>query len=97
MKVTNKIIVLNDCNYELIKNYRDAYNRDDLESKFTDYFYDYDYVVGDIAYNKLRLKGFYDASNRKAKKLNNFKFVDDYLKKNCANDCRHFIIKKVKE
>ncbi len=95
MKKNNKTITLNNNEYEIIKNYRDAYNKDELESKFTEYFYDYDYVVGDIAYNKLRLKGFYDEKNKKAKKLNNYKFVDDYLKKNCANDCRHFIIKKI--
>lgn len=95
MKKDNKIITLNECDYEIIKNYRDALNKEELESKFTDYFYGYDYVVGDIAYNKLRLKGFYDSKNKKAKKLNDYKFVDDYLKKNCANDCRHFIIKKL--
>ncbi len=81
--------------YELIKNYKDAFDKDDFTDKYTDYFYDYDYIVGDIAYNKLRLKGFYDEKNKKAKKINNYKFVQDYLKNNCANDCRHFIIKKV--
>ena len=93
----NIIISLNDCDYEIIKNYRDGYRKEDLEDKFTDYFYDYDYVVGDIAYNKLRLKGFYDSSNKKAKKINNYKYVDEYLEKYCANDCRHFIIKKIKD
>ncbi len=95
MKSNNNIITLNDNDYEIIKNYRDGYSKQELESKFTDYFYDYDYIVGDIAYNKLRLKGFYDDKNKKAKKLNNYKYVDEYLKKNCANDCRHFIIKKI--
>lgn len=95
MKKDTNIIILNDCDYEIIKNYREGLNKEELESKFTDYFYDYDYVVGDIAYNKLRLKGFYDEKNKKVKKLNNYKFVDEYLKNNCANDCRHFIIKKI--
>ena len=35
----------------------------------SDYFYDYDYIVGDIAYSKLRLKGFYDEKTNTA--LNN--------------------------
>ena len=97
MRKSDQIIEINNYKYELIKNYRDAFNRQELEDRLTDYFYDYDYVVGDIAYNKLRLKGFYDDSNKKSKKINNYKFVDDYLMKNCANDCRHFIIKKIKE
>ena len=95
MKKNNKTITLNNCEYEIIKNYRDAYNKEELESKFTDYFNDYDYVVGDIAYSKLRLKGFYDEKNKKVKKINNYKFVEEYLKNNYDNDCRHFIIKKI--
>ena len=63
----------------------------------TDYFEDYDYIVGDIAYSSLRLKGFYDDKNKKAKKINNFANLDDYLKKNCAVDCRYFVLKKKNE
>ena len=80
--------------YELIKNYKDGFDKEEFESKYTDYFYDYDYIVGDIAYGKLRLKGFYDEKNKKVNKINNYKNVNTYLKNNCAVDCRHFILKK---
>lgn len=89
-------IIVEDNEYELIKNYRDAFDKDEFISKCTDYFYDYDYVVGDIAYSKLRLKGFYDSKNKKAKKLNDFKYLDDYLNNYCANDCKYFVVKKIK-
>ena len=72
----NKKIIINNKEYELIINYRDAYDEKDFFEKCTDYFYDYDYIIGDIAYGKLRLKGFYDAKNKKVKDLNNFKFKD---------------------
>ena len=81
--------------YELIKNYKDGFDKEEFENKYTDYFYDYDYIVGDIAYGKLRLKGFYDAKNKKVKDLNNYDNLDKYLKNNCANDCRHFILKQI--
>lgn len=90
----NKEIIVNDKKYELIKNYKDAYNEEDFLSKCTDYFYDYDYIVGDIAYGKLRLKGFYDDKNKKVKKINDFNNIDKYLEENCARDCKYFIIKK---
>lgn len=90
-----KIQVENN-NYEIITNYRDAFDKEDFINKCTDYFYDYDYILGDIAYSKLRLKGFYDSNNKKAKKINDFKYVDEYLKKYCANDCKYFIAKKLK-
>ena len=88
-------IVVEEREYELIKNYKDAFDKDEFTSKYTDYFYDYDYIVGDIAYGKLRLKGFYDSNNKKVNKINNYKNVDAYLKNYCANDCKHFILKKV--
>ena len=90
----DKKVIINDIEYTLIKNYRDAFNEEEFKLKCTDYFYDYDYIVGDIAYGKLRLKGFYDSSNKKAKKINTYANVEDYLKNNCAVDCRYFIIKR---
>ena len=65
-------INIEDRTYELLTNYKDAFNEEEFKEKYTDYFYDYDYIVGDIAYNKLRLKGFYDAKNKKVNQINNF-------------------------
>ena len=90
-----KKITFENVDYELVKDYRDAFNEEDLLGRMSDYFITYDYIVGDYAYNKLRLKGFYDNKNKAVKELNNFKLVDDYLKNNCAVDCRHFILKKL--
>ena len=83
--------------YELIHNHRNAFDEDAFLKRYTDYFEPYDYIVGDIAYSSLRLKGFYDDKNKKAKKINNFANLDDYLKKNCAVDCRYFVLKKKNE
>lgn len=88
-------IEVNNIKYELIKNYKEAFDKEEFISKCTDYFYDYDYIVGDIAYGKLRLKGFYDEKSKKVKKINNFKNVDEYLKNYCATDCKYYIIKKI--
>lgn len=90
-------MVIDGKEYELIKNYRNAFNEEDFLNSVTDYYYDYDYIVGDIAYSKLRLKGFYDNNNRKVKNINNYKYIDDYLKKYCAVDCKYFIVKKISE
>ena len=61
-------IELNNTKYELIKDYKEAFDKEEFLEKCTDYFYDYDYVVGDIAYGKLRLKGFYDEKSKKVNK-----------------------------
>lgn len=91
------MIEVNNIKYEIIKNYRDAFDKDDFISHYTDFFEDYDYIVGDIAYSKLRLKGFYDNKNKKAKEINNYKDVNKYIENDCAFDCRYYILKKIKE
>lgn len=90
------IIELNKIKYELIKNYKEAFVQEEFIEKCTDYFYDYDYIVGDIAYGKLRLKGFYDENSKKVNKINNFKNLDKYLDEYCAKDCKYFVVKKIK-
>ena len=90
----NKKIITDIGEYELIKNYRDAFDEEEFKNKCTDYFINYDYIVGDIAYGKLRLKGFYNEDNKKVKKINNYNNVEKYLKDCCAVDCRHFIVKR---
>ena len=90
-------IVINDVNYELVTNYRNAYDEEMFYGRYTDYFEPYDYIVGDISYGSLRLKGFYDHSNKKAKRINDFNYLDEYLKKNCAVDCKYFVLKKGKK
>ena len=89
-----KKIMINDVEYEIIKDYKNAFNYEELMEKITDYFDDFDYILGDWAYGKLRLKGFYNESNKKVKDLNNIKFLDKYLENNCAYDCKWFLIKK---
>lgn len=90
-----KTIILENNEYEIIKNYKNGFEISELEKRYTDYFAPYDYIVGDIAYSALRLKGFYDSKNKKAKKINDYKYIDNYLQENCANDCKYFILKKI--
>ena len=58
--------------FEIIKNYKNGYNKDEFINKYTEYFDEFNYVVGDWAYGKLRLKGFYEKNNKKCKEINNF-------------------------
>lgn len=87
-------IKLEDNEYEIITNNKNGYNKEELENKYTDYFKDYDYIVGDWAYGKLRLKGFYDKTNKKCSEINNFDNLKQYLKENCAFDCAYFVAKR---
>lgn len=90
-----KEIVLNNINYEVMKDVRNGYVKDEVVSKVTDYFNNFDYIVGDWAYGKLRLKGFYNKNNKNCKDFNNIELLEKYLKENCAYNCKYFVLKKV--
>ena len=91
-----KEIIINNQKYEIIKNEKDAIDEKVLEEKITDYFADYDYILGDWAYGKVRLKGFNDKSNKNFKPLNDYAQIEDYIQNNCAYGCSYFILKKIK-
>lgn len=92
----NSSYKLNGLDYELVKDYKDGFSENEVIDKMTDYFVGYDYVVGDWAYGKLRLKGFCDRSNKKCNRINDIKYKDKYIKDLCSYECRYFIVKKVK-
>lgn len=88
-------INVNGVKYTVIRNVRDALNVNELEEKLTEYFEDFDYILGDYAYGKLRLKGFNNKENKNFKSYNDIDKLDDYIVNNCAYGCRHFVISKV--
>lgn len=87
--------VINGINYKLINNYKEAFDKELIEQKLTDYFDDYDYIVGDFSYNKLRLKGFCKKENKKLNKINDYDNLEEYIKNECAYECRYFILEKI--
>lgn len=92
-----KNILVNGVNYKVLKDEKDAIDITVLTEKITDYYDSFDYIVGDWAYGKLRLKGFNNKDNKNFKTTNDIKNVDDYINNNCAYGCRHFILEKNKD
>lgn len=91
-----KNIKINDVEYEVIEDVNEAIDKELLSLKITDYFDDYDYIVGDWAYGKLRLKGFYDSTNKKVKKINDISGLKNYIENSCAYGCKWFQLKRKK-
>lgn len=90
-----KNIQLDGIGYQLVKNYKEAFCLEDLENRYTDYFVDFDYILGDYSYDKLRLKGFYRKENKKCSSMNTIDFLDSYIEDYCAYECRYFLLEKV--
>ena len=52
--------------YQIEKNYKNGFDYESAKELWTDYFDDYDYILGDWSYGKLRLKGY---CNKKIKNI----------------------------
>ncbi len=89
-----KKVEINNIFYDVERDYKDAFDIDEVSSLCTDYFIDFDYIFGDYSYSKLRLKGFYESNNKRAKSINDIKGLDDYIKNYCAYDCKYFLLHK---
>lgn len=89
------MISIENVNYEIMENHKDAFNNDDFLGLWTDYFKTYDFILGDYAYGKLRLKGFNKCENVNWNNINDFNTIYSYLQNFCAYDCKYFILKRI--
>lgn len=90
------ILMINGRRYEILANVKDALDIDMLREKYDPYLDQYDYLVGDISSEHLRLKGFYDEKDRVAidKKAN---AIVDYLEEYCNPGSAYFILRLAQE
>lgn len=73
---------INGRGYELVKNYRNAFDETMLAARFSTFLEKYDYLVGDVASDQLRFRGFYEqgtpgiARNQQISALNDYIYED---------------------
>lgn len=80
--------------YEIVKNVRDAFKKDVFENIYLEEYFDaYQYIVGDIASNTTRLKGF----SQNPSNSNYFKYIPEYLAESCAYRGAYFILRRINE
>ena len=80
-------------NFELLKNEREAFDIVKFEERYLpEYFDKYAYLVGDIADEILRLKGF----SLDPKSKNYFHYIPEYITESCAYNCKYYVLKRIK-
>lgn len=80
--------------YELIHNHREAFDIVKFQEKYIEEIYDkYEYIVGDISSELLRLKGFYEDIS----KPQNVKEIQTYLNETCNYNAAFYILKRLTE
>ncbi|MCW1927614.1 YutD family protein [Bhargavaea beijingensis] len=88
------MIKIENTEYVVIEDYRDALQQEALESRYSDILAKYDFIVGDWGYGQLRLRGFFDDRNPKATIATKISTLEDYLYEHCNFGCAYFVLKK---
>lgn len=80
--------------YSIRKNYRDAFQPEKLQERYSDILNRYDYIVGDWGYDQLRLRGFFNEKNRSALPDAKINTLQDYLYEYCNFGCAYFVLER---
>ena len=91
-----KTVKINDIEYIIEENINDCFDIDVVNNLLTEYFFDFDYILGDFSYDKVRLKGFCDKENKRFSKINDIYNLKNYIEDYCAYNVNYFLLKKVK-
>lgn len=89
-----QIVIDKDC-YTLVKNYRDAFDLEQFQKRYSDILKRYDFIVGDLGYDQLRLRGFFYDDNKQAPYEWKISTLDDYLYEYCNFGCAYFVLERV--
>ena len=95
VRVDSTLFKFSSIEFKLVDDHQDAFDLEMMENRYTDYLLKYDYIVGDISYEKLRLRGFYE-DHRKGvpidMKISN---LEDYLVEYCSFGSPYFVFERV--
>lgn len=96
-RVDSETIRLSQIDYKLIENYKEAFDLDLMEKRYSDYLLKYDYIVGDISYQKLRLRGFFDDQRKGVPIDMKIANLEDYLVEYCSFGSPYFVLERVEK
>ena len=79
--------------FELLNNTKEAFDILKFQERYVPEIYDkYDYIVGDISSEMLRLKGFYEDTSKEQNKND----IVVHLNETCNYYCGYYILKRIK-
>lgn len=92
--VAGEKVVINQREYRLLVNQREALDREVLKQKYDPYLDQYDYLVGDVSSEHLRLRGFYNDYVKTSIDRKKSTIVD-YLTEYCNPGAPYFILESL--
>lgn len=85
--------LLNGHQYQLLIDYRNGFDGEELAKRFSNILSKYDYIVGDWGYQQLRLRGFFDSNSPIFDASRSYDRIQDYLYEDCNFGCAYFVVK----
>lgn len=95
MEVKQRMVILENLQYEIAEEFRDGFDEEALNERFSEVLLKYDFILGDWGYGQLRLKGFFEDRNSKSTYETKISTVQDYIYEYCNFGCAYFILKKI--
>ncbi|ARF15661.1 YutD family protein [Sporosarcina ureae] len=89
------MVILENMQYEIAEEFRDGFDEEALNERFSEVLLKYDFILGDWGYGQLRLKGFFEDRNSKSTYETKISTVQDYIYEYCNFGCAYFILKKI--
>ncbi len=82
--------------FHLVMNFREAFNAEKLEQRFSEVLDKYDYIVGDFGFEQLRLKGFFSSSRKKMGADSKIDHLEDYINEYCNYGAPYFVLRRIR-
>lgn len=96
-KLGDKLVSIEGSQYEIIEDATNTFDPVLFKQRYTDLFEKFDYIVGDMAYDKLRLRGFYEESVEDVPVDMHISSLEDYLVEYCNFGVKYYVLKRLDE
>lgn len=94
-RIDHSTITISGDKYEIVKDYREAFDAEKLSDRYSPILDKYDYIVADWGYEQLRLKGFFANNNRKVPSDKKINQLEDYLYEYCNFGTPYFVLERL--
>lgn len=88
------IVMIDQRQYRLVEDYREAFDIEKMNERYSDVLNRYDYIVGDIGFEQLRLKGFFSETQKRMPVEQRIGSLQDYLYEYCNFGCAYFVLER---
>ena len=86
---------INERSYKLVVNYREAFDDAKLAARFSEFLEKYNFIVGDIAADQLRLRGFYNKGITGIPRNQQISALEDYLYEEVNFGAPYFVLENL--